>query len=865
MRARSTRGSRAGSASMRIAALPALCLLLATRLLLATQEPGAGGEAPGEDPTPGPASQEVAAAPRACRVDYDIAARLLRVEREDGGEILTRWRLEGQETIRWTNGSGEPVSDLWFHLYLNAFANSRSISMLGRRDGGVGRGRVDLAGEWWWGWQRVDALAFEGQDLLPSLSWESPHADEGAQGSGAEPRAEAPQDRTVFRVELPRPIEPGETAEIEVRWTSQLPRVRQRTGTKGDFLFVAQWFPKLGVYEAGRGWNCHTFHSMSEFFSDYGHYRVTLDMPKEYSERVGGGGVRTQDLVKGGQRVEVVFESPSRADRERPDAYGKLPLVHDFAWTADPDFVVYSSTFEFDTWAKEYVHEVELAQRAAGADVDLGCRDVAVTVLLQPEHQDQAERHFRATCAALFYYGLWYGEYPYEHITVLDPAWGAGAAGGMEYPTLFTCGTRMFAHPLSHSPEGVTVHECGHQFWYGLVGNNEFESAWLDEGFNTFTDGEVMARVYGRRHGTTSYLRRPHLGVQATRVPEGGGWSRILLGRGWDLDFLEGLWVLDKLSGVTLDPLRPSDVLDWWRDQPLLTLVPETEDPRWGDRAAYLRDPASDPVDTWSFRYADRQSYRVNSYQRTAVTLRSLAGLVGWESFLRGMRHYARKWRYGHPTPDDFFADFQEGAGVDVQWYFDAAFRSTKTIDWAVEVRQARSRPEVGYFPQPDGTFEEKLPASAREAGPREVVVDEAAAGAEPVAPAQPRPREDRAQVVEILLRRRGELCLPLPWRITIEHVAKEGERQLEDEVRDFVWTREEQLARAWTKLDFDLPPDRRVKSVVLDPERLCFFDLDMSDNQWFAERDRLAPIRWAERGFVQYQHLLHWFSGLGG
>jgi len=66
----------------------------------------------------------------------------------------------------------------------------------------------------------------------------------------------------------------------------------------------------------------------------------------------------------------------------------------------------------------------------------------------------------------------------------------------MEYPTLFTCGTRWLVRQDVTQPEGVTVHEAGHQFWYGIVGNNEFEHAWLDEGLNTFSTARVLAQAY---------------------------------------------------------------------------------------------------------------------------------------------------------------------------------------------------------------------------------------------------------------------------------------------------------------------------------------------------------------------------------
>ena len=137
--------------------------------------------------------------------------------------------------------------------------------------------------------------------------------------------------------------------------------------------------------------------------------------------------------------------------------------MHDFAWTTSPDYLDLTERFEHPTLP-----------------------DVEMRLLLQPEHAGQAGRHFEATRAALTHYGEWYGPYPYEHLTIVDPAWRSGA-GGMEYPTLFTAGTRWLAPADVTDPESVTVHEAGHQFWYGIVGSNEFEHAWLDEGLNMFS------------------------------------------------------------------------------------------------------------------------------------------------------------------------------------------------------------------------------------------------------------------------------------------------------------------------------------------------------------------------------------------
>jgi hypothetical protein len=692
---------------------------------------------------------------------------------------------------------------------------------------------------------RVESISLaEAQpaDLLPTLAWRD-HQD----GRG--------EDRTVFSVDLPQPVPPGGTAVVDLAWEAKIPRVRRRTGYKDDFLLMAHWFPKLGVYEEGAGWKTHQFHLNTEFYADYGTYTVELDLPAEYEDHVGGSGKIVLDDERA-DRVTVRFEAPSEVDRAYVDRTGSSPLVHAFTWTGDPDFVVHEYRFLYADWAAEFPHEVERAQAALGPDVDLTLRDVDVIVLIQREREEQAERHFRATSAALFFYG----EYPYERVTVVDPAWGAGGAGGMEYPTLFTAGTSLFTWPEMHRPESVTVHEAGHQFWYGLVGNNEPEAAWLDEGFNSYTDSEVLWRTYGAQHDSTSYARWPLDGAHLAAAPGTEGLA------GWLT--LAGLTLP---GGYTPRPLRRGGagqrgrgggggggMLQAWFEQPLLTLGTRTSDPRWRDRSGYLRSPEVDPIDMPAWNYVDAVSYRTNSYPRTAVMLRTLRGLVGHDDFLRGMRRYAEEWRYRHPYPDDFFDAFVEGSGRDdVRWFLEAAFRGTGTVDWSVDVEQGNEPEPAGWFLDDEGHW---------------VLLEEPEADdvpSEPIDTAQGDPDEDaqldaRAWVAKVTLRRRGELALDLPVRITFQDGA----------VEDLVWTREDQLAQRWVRIE----RDRKLASVVLDPPTLehgtakegdhgrrYWIDTDMSNNAWHAEVDDVTPLRWTERVFTRYAHLLHRLGGVGG
>jgi hypothetical protein len=737
-----------------------------------------------------------------CRADYTIRARY-----EEGQHMLL-----GEEVIRWKNESRDDVTDLWFHLYWNAFANEESTHLL--ESGGALRGVGIQADEW--GWQRITSLVIDGIELAPKLEWMAPD----------DKRTE---DHTVFRVLLPRMARRGESIVAQVKWEARVPRVRRRTGYKDDFLFIAQWFPKLGVYETGNGWNCHQFHASTEFFSNYGTYDVELDLPPGYDGKVGASGVEIESARDADGRVKLRYAAPSVTDRELTDRTGKLPLVHDFAWTADRDYVKYAATFRFDEWKARYAEEVDRVALSLGRGrEEMRLRDVDVTVLLQPEHAEQGKRHFDATCTALFFYGLWWGEYPYEHITVVDPAWGGGAAGGMEYPTLFTAGTRMFTRREMQSPESVIVHECGHQFWYGLVGNNEFEAGWLDEGFNTFTQNDALALRYGASIRTTDFSGYPFEGIRAMREPGGGALADALAGRRFMLP-----------RGIVLEPVGDSGPMDWWRAQPLLTFAHGRVDPRESERTGYLDDPSTDPVDTHGWLYADRRSYRTNSYRRTATALRSLRGLVGEERFLRGMRYYSESWRYRHPYPQDFFDAFMAGADVDVSWYFDQAFRSTAGVDWKVEVEQKKSGAPRGYFLDGQGQWVQREAA------------DKSATSAK-------RDPDDKASGwrVDLMVRREGELILPL----TIEMTFADGSKRRE------VWSREAQARSTWWRpLDFAPVFKHKLVSAVLDPDARYHFDANLRDNAWYAESDTVTPLRWSERVFSQYAHLLHWWGGIGG
>jgi hypothetical protein len=557
---------------------------------------GAGAPIAPQPPAlpPQPAPGGAALSPR--NASYAITARL-----DPKSRTLT-----GDEILTWRNTSASPATTLRFHLYYNAWRNTRSTWMRDRRLAG----ETPLASrpESDWGWIDVTNIRV----IAPRGS----PADMTARARFVAPDDGNAEDRTVLEVPLDRAIAPGETANIQVAWSSRVPRTFARTGAIGNFYFIAQWFPKIGVLE-NTGWNCHQFHSATEFFSDFGTYDVRLTVPRNWI--VGATGV----------------ERDRRDDADGTTTHHYVQDdVHDFAWTASPDYIERRAAFEHPSLPR-----------------------VDIRLLLQPEHAAQADRHFAATRAALKYYGEWFGPYPYGHITVVDPAWQS-EAGGMEYPTLFTAGSRWLAPRGVTTPEGVTVHEAGHQFWYGIVATNEFEHAWMDEGLNTYSTARVIEQAY-----TPNYYAKRYFGGF---VP----------------------WV--------------------FRDFPLSRATD-------GDRLTAYRPAArADAQWTPTWQYFPGTAAAI-TYSKTALWLHTLERMLGWDTMQRIMSTYFSRWAFRHPKPQDFFAVANEVSGRDLTWFFDQVHRSSNVFDYGVDTLHSEPAAGRGYVGEGN---ERRFTDPAQPAGP---------------------------------------------------------------------------------------------------------------------------------------------------
>ena len=500
-------------------------------------------------------------------VDYDIDVTLNPATRT----------ITGRETITFRNTGAIAAYSIRLHLYWNAFRNTDSTWLRQRA----------LAGDHPFATQPADDFGYA--DITSLLSVD----DTGAVLADLKPalRFISPDDknlddRSLTSAALPAPLEPGETMRLRVEWTARPPKNFDRTGVLGDYFFVSQWFPKLGVFEEG-GWTAHQFFANSEFFSNFGAYDVRMTVPSgwllgatgvEQSQADAGAGQTTHRYVQAG--------------------------VHDFAWTTSPDFVEHRERFEH-----------------------AGLPPVDMRLLLQPEHAGQADRHFAATAAALRYYGEWFGAYPYGHITIVDPVYQS-QSGGMEYPTLFTAGTRWLSPRGTNNPEGVTIHEAGHQFWYGLVANNETERAWMDEGFNEFADSRVQSVAFDPHHPEQRFF---------------------------------GGFVPWQFTDIALKRATDTNWMNTYR--------------RGGDR---------DALSTPTFLLWPG-THQALSYHKTALMLHTLERRLGWDPLQKVLATYFDRWKFKHPQPEDFFAVLNEVTGQDLTWFVDQVYRSSNRFDYAIE------------------------------------------------------------------------------------------------------------------------------------------------------------------------------------
>ena len=577
--------------------------------------------------------------------------------------------VEATETLTYHNLTGQALDTFPFHLYLNGFQPKSTWIHEAHRDGNFRSTSLESWKPEDYGSNVVTSLEVVGMgDLTNQMKFVSP--DDGN-----------PDDKTVFQVKLPRPVAPGQEVVFHIKFKATFPELIARTGYKRTFLLAGQWFPKVGVWWHGQ-WNCHQFHAMTEFFADFGTFDVNITLPKNYV--IGASGVQVSDRDNGNGTKTVAFHGED---------------IHDFAWTADPNFKVITRTF----------------------DGSVG--PVRIRLLSYDSHERAWQPYINIVQQTMKRFDDWYGPYPYAQITVVDPPHGAMEAGGMEYPTFITGDSGWFIPKGVHFIEVVTEHEFGHQYWYGMVATNEFENGWLDEGINSYSEAKVLDNIYG----------------------------------------------------------NDASIINWMGAQ-----LGEPEE----QRLAYLDAPDFDPISRLSFRDMSISSYNATTYGKAASALITLEKIIGEPTLRNAMHTYFMRYRFTHPTQQDFMRTVNEVAGQDLSWYWNQAVYGTQVLDY--EVLRADSTPVRWY--------EENLKEKKGEA-------------------------EYETQVI---VHRKGDFIFPVEVVVKFDDGSNTRER----------WDGKERWAR------YVYRKKAQVESVALDPAYQVMLDNDWLNNSRVTEPQHAAALK---------------------
>lgn len=407
---------------------------------------------------------------------YDISVKL----------DTAKHQLFANQTIHWKNPSADTIFTMPFHLYLNAFKNTESTFYQESKYSGRYPDLEEMS-EPDWGWSKITNIKrADRTDLTKNLRYIQPDDDNE-------------KDQTVIEVVLDKPVMPYDSIQLELEWTAKIPRIKIRTGYSKTFYLQAQWFPKLGVYEpagmrfAKKGqWNCHQYHRMTEYYANFGVYNVDITAPSRY--KVGASGTN--------------FKKQKNPDGTTTHFFHGEDII-DFTWTASPDFKVIEETY----------------------------KGINIRLFIIPEYDCCTDRYLSSAKHALDYLGKELMPYPFPDLTiVVSPLHGMNA-GAMEYPTLITVpGMYKFPRWL-RSPEYFVVHELVHQYFMMMVATNEFEEAWMDEGFTSYFKSRILDHAYGEQNsvidlpwlsmGAMEFFRSRYVGMDDIHYAESTrpGWK----------------------------------------------------------------------------------------------------------------------------------------------------------------------------------------------------------------------------------------------------------------------------------------------------------------------------------------------------
>ena len=483
---------------------------------------------------------------------------------------------DGRQQLLYTNNSPDTLHEVYYHLFYNAF---KPESRMDRRD-------KSFQG----GWKEIDALQEEEQGDVSLMTLEQ----DGQ-------RLEWSMDETLLHVRLARPLLPNDSTRLEMTWRTVIPRLKRRGGWgshEGVEFSMSQWYPKLAEYDK-HGWHPDEYVER-EFYGVFGTFDVEITLPAGYV--VGGTGVvRNPEEVRCGYEFkgrDTLLMEPACGDGLKTWKF-HAENVHDFAWVAD----------------REYIHLI--------THMD----EIPIHILVKRSFYKRVRswRHAaKWTREILQYFNKRFGRYAWPQFTVAH-----AGDGGMEYPMLIMItGYRRFS-----SLYRVIAHELGHQWYYGMMANNETQQAWLDEGLTQYLTDEADRNLNGQPARNDSWLR-------SIVYP----WDRL----------------------------------------------------RWRDIYLYYQQAIvgyDEALDTYHDRFREATTASL-VYSKGEAVVRQLQYMLGDSLFDAGMRQYYDEWRFRHPDQRDFERSMEKASGMRLDWFFNQWINSDKTCDYAFDALTCKRKPD---------------------------------------------------------------------------------------------------------------------------------------------------------------------------
>ncbi|MCU0322329.1 MAG: M1 family metallopeptidase, partial [Chitinophagaceae bacterium] len=383
--------------------------------------------------------------------------------------------LDGFEKITYTNNSPDTLRFIWFHIWPNAYRNDKTAYT--EQALANGSTQFYFSNDEEKGY--INQLDFRVNNIAASIEAHPQHID-------------------IVKLILPTPIAPKQTITITTPFFVKLPYNFSRGGYTKDGFQVTQWYPKPAVYDAN-GWHEMPYLDQGEFYSEFGNYEVQITLPDNYIVAATGKldneealnklkqlGKQTATLqpnyiafVEAQKKKAIVtkaYAPKKKIEPVKPVVLQKPRLItytykqdncHDFAWFASKHFIV-----QYDT-------------------VALKEKTVDVFSFYQPSQINNWNKSIAYAKDGLKKYSNWIGDYPYNTASIVSGEENE-FSGGMEYPTITLITTNAAGKYL----DATIVHEIGHNWFHGALGNNERKYAWMDESINTYYQNRYEAEKY---------------------------------------------------------------------------------------------------------------------------------------------------------------------------------------------------------------------------------------------------------------------------------------------------------------------------------------------------------------------------------